>query len=96
MSEADLAAHRARRASAPRSTRRQPDWNDGDWAFHEALYRPSRHDRQIDMIRSLRMTSDLYAAAHRALPKERKRWLADHRAIVAPAARRQTAGPWPR
>ena len=59
------------------------EWNDGDWAFHEALYRPSRHDRQIEAIRSLRLTSDLYAAAHRALPTERKRWLADHRAIVA-------------
>jgi DNA-binding GntR family transcriptional regulator len=68
-----------------------PEWNDGDWAFHEALYRPSGHDRQIEMIRSLRTTSDLYAAAHRALPKQRKRWLADHRAIVAACrARRAT------
>lgn len=60
-----------------------PEWNDGDWAFHEALYRPSRHHRQIEVIRSLRTTSDLYAAAHRTLPKQRKRWLADHRTIVA-------------
>jgi DNA-binding GntR family transcriptional regulator len=68
-----------------------PEWNDGDWAFHEALYRPSGHDRQIEMIRSLRTTSDLYAAAHRALPKQRKRWLADHRAIVvACRAKRDT------
>ena len=60
-----------------------PDWSAGDWAFHEALYRPSLHERQIEIIHSLRTTSDLYAAAHRALPRERKRWLADHRAIVA-------------
>ncbi len=60
-----------------------PEWNDGDWAFHEALYLPSGHRRQIETIKSLRTTSDLYAAAHEALPKERKRWLADHRAIVA-------------
>jgi DNA-binding GntR family transcriptional regulator len=60
-----------------------PDWSAGDWAFHEALYRPSRHERQIEVIHSLRTTSDLYAAAHRALPRERKRWLADHRTIAA-------------
>jgi DNA-binding GntR family transcriptional regulator len=58
-------------------------WNEGDWSFHEALYRASGHTRQIEIIRGLRTTSDLYAAAHRALPKNRKRWLADHRAIVA-------------
>lgn len=68
-----------------------PEWNAGDYAFHEALYRPSGHDRQIEMIRSLRTTSDLYAAAHRALPKERKRWLADHRAIVAACLAKRTA-----
>jgi DNA-binding GntR family transcriptional regulator len=67
------------------------DWNDGDWAFHEALYRPSGHDRQIEMIRSLRTTSDLYAAAHRALPKQRKRWLADHRAIVTACRARRAS-----
>jgi DNA-binding GntR family transcriptional regulator len=68
-----------------------PEWNDGDWAFHKALYRPSGHDRQIEMIRSMRTTSDLYAAAHRALPKQRKRWLADHRAIVAACRARRVA-----
>lgn len=68
-----------------------PEWNDSDWAFHEALYRPSLHARQIEMIRSLRTTSDLYAAAHQALPKERKRWLADHRAIVAACRARRSA-----
>lgn len=82
MSDTDLdRIERARqRAEVDAAT---ADWNDGDWAFHEALYRPSRHARQIGMIRSLRMTGDLYAAAHRTLPTERKRWLADHRAIVA-------------
>jgi len=60
-----------------------PEWSAGDWAFHEALYRPSGHARQIEIIQGLRTTSDLYASAHRALPKQRKRWLADHRAIVA-------------
>ncbi len=68
-----------------------PEWNAGDWSFHEALYRPSGHDRQIEMIKGLRTTSDLYAVAHRALPKERKRWLADHRAIVAACRRGRTA-----
>ncbi len=67
------------------------DWNDGDWAFHEALYRPSGHARQIETIRSLRTTSDLYASAHRALPKQRKRWLADHRSIVAACHAKRTA-----
>jgi len=60
-----------------------PEWSAGDWAFHEALYRPSGHVRQIEIIEGLRTTSDLYASAHHALPKQRKRWLADHRAIVA-------------
>lgn len=68
-----------------------PEWNDGDWAFHEALYAPSRHVRQIETIKGLRTTSELYAAAHQALPKERKRWLADHRAIVAACRARRTA-----
>lgn len=67
------------------------EWNAGDWAFHEALYRPSRQGRQIEMIRSLRTTSDLYAAAHRVLPRQRKRWLADHRAIVAACRAGRTA-----
>ena len=68
-----------------------PEWNAGDWSFHEALYRPSGHDRQIEIIKGLRATSDLYAAAHRALPKQRKRWLADHRAIVAACRGARTA-----
>jgi DNA-binding GntR family transcriptional regulator len=68
-----------------------PEWNAGDWSFHEALYRPSRHDRQIEMIKGLRTTSDLYAVAHRALPKQRKRWLADHRAIVVACRAGRTA-----
>jgi hypothetical protein len=38
-----------------------------------------------------RTTSDLYAAAHRTLPRERKRWLADHRAIVAACRAQRTA-----
>jgi DNA-binding GntR family transcriptional regulator len=67
------------------------EWNEGDWLFHEALYRPSRHDRQIEMIRALRLTSDLYATAHHALPKERKRWLADHRAIAAACRAKRAA-----
>jgi DNA-binding GntR family transcriptional regulator len=68
-----------------------PEWNDGDWSFHEALYRPSLHARQLETIKSLRTTSDLYAAAHQALPKERRRWLADHRTIVTACRARRTA-----
>jgi DNA-binding GntR family transcriptional regulator len=68
-----------------------PEWSAGDWSFHEALYRPSGHDRQIEMISGLRTTSDLYAAAHRALPRERKRWLADHRTIVAACRAQRSA-----
>jgi len=68
-----------------------PDWSAGDWSFHEALYRPSGHDRQIEMIRGLRATSDLYVAAYRALPRERMRWLADHRAIVTACRAQRTA-----
>jgi len=67
------------------------EWNEGDWSFHAALYGPSGHSRQIEMINGLRTTSDLYAAAHKALPRERKRWLADHRAIVAACRAGRTA-----
>ena len=90
MSEADLdRIDRIRqRAEIDAAT---PEWNDGDWSFHEALYRPSGHGRQIEMIKGLRTTSDLYAAAHEALPKERKRWLADHRAIIAACRAGRTA-----
>jgi DNA-binding GntR family transcriptional regulator len=90
MSEADLdRIDRVRqRAEIDAAT---SDWNEGDWSFHEALYRPSGHGRQIEMIRSLRTTSDLYAAAHHALPRERRRWLADHRAIVAACRARRAA-----
>jgi DNA-binding GntR family transcriptional regulator len=27
-----------------------PEWSAGDWSFHEALCRPSGHDRQIETI----------------------------------------------
>jgi DNA-binding GntR family transcriptional regulator len=89
MSAADLdRIERIRRRAEIDAT--TPEWSAGDWLFHEALYRPSGHDRQIEMIRGLRTTSDLYAAAHRALPRERERWLADHRAIVAACRARRT------
>lgn len=89
MTDADLdrverACHRAEIDAG------SPEWNAGDWAFHEALYTPARHGRQLEMIRSLRATSDLYAAAHEALPKDRKRWLADHRTITAACRERRT------
>jgi DNA-binding GntR family transcriptional regulator len=90
MSEADLdRIDRIRqRAEIDAAT---PEWNEGDWSFHEALYRPSGHGRQIEIIKGLRTTSDLYAAAHEALPKQRRRWLADHRAIVAACRAGRTA-----
>jgi DNA-binding GntR family transcriptional regulator len=90
MSDADLGhIERARqRAEIDAAT---ADWNEGDGAFHEALYVPSRHYRQIETIRNLRLTSDLYAVAHRALPTERKRWLTDHRAIAAACRARDEA-----
>jgi DNA-binding GntR family transcriptional regulator len=59
-----------------------PDWAEADWQFHASLYRPSRRPRQIALIRSLRAASDLYAAAHSALVRERRQWLHDHRVIV--------------
>src|SRR5690242_20069365 len=52
MSEADVGSiERVRqRAEIDAAT---PDWNSGDWAFHDALYRPSGHARQIETIKSL-------------------------------------------
>ncbi len=60
-----------------------PDWAEGDWEFHRALYLPAARPRHLALIESLRRTCRLFVAAHATMPAKRPRWLAEHREIVA-------------
>ena len=53
-------------------------WAEGDWSFHEALYRPAGRRRQVALIRGLRQACQLHIAAYRKLPEDTARWLDDH------------------
>lgn len=59
-----------------------PEWADGDWAFHAALYAPSGRTLQIELIRKLRQTCRVFVAAYGSLPVLTPRWLDDHRRLV--------------
>jgi len=76
-----------------------PDWAEGDWAFHRALYEPAGRARQLELVELLRSTVARYSARYGALPEHTARWLADHDAIVeacraraAVAARKRLEG----
>jgi DNA-binding GntR family transcriptional regulator len=59
-----------------------PEWFEGDWRFHRALYEPARRPRQLATIEQLRGTVARYQVAHDALPAHTTEWLSDHDAIV--------------
>jgi DNA-binding GntR family transcriptional regulator len=59
-----------------------PEWFEGDWRFHRALYGPAGRPRQLATIEQLRGTVARYQVAHDALPAHTTEWLADHDAIV--------------
>ena len=59
-----------------------PEWVDGDWKFHRALYEASDRPRQLAMIEQLRSTVARYSSAYDALPTRTPEWLADHDAIL--------------
>lgn len=59
-----------------------PDWLDGDWAFHRALYQPAARPRQLELIEQLRSTVARSTPAHDTLPARTPAWLADHDAIL--------------
>jgi DNA-binding GntR family transcriptional regulator len=71
----------AAHAEATRSAG-SPDWAEGDWAFHRALYTPASRPRQLAMIETLRGTVARYSPAHEVLPSGTSSWLADHDAIL--------------
>lgn len=71
------AAHEASKQSA-----NGPEWADGDWQFHRALYLPAGRPRQLAMIDTLRGTVARYWNAYSALPTRTAEWLADHDAIL--------------
>jgi DNA-binding GntR family transcriptional regulator len=66
-----------------------PDWAEGDWEFHRALYRPANRPRQLALIESLRRTCRLHVAAHATMPARKPRWLAGHRRIVVHLQRQE-------
>lgn len=68
-------AHATRTAGAP-------EWVEGDWRFHRALYEPGGRPRHLAMIESLRATVARYSTAYSALPGRTAEWLADHDAIL--------------
>jgi len=75
-----------------------PEWAEGDWQLHRALYLPAGRSRQLAMIDTLRGTVARYWNAYSALPTRTAEWLADHEAILeacraraAAAARRRLA-----
>lgn len=68
-------AHAARTAGGP-------EWVEGDWRFHRALYEPAGRPRQLAMIESLRATVARYSTAYVALPERTADWLSDHEAIL--------------
>jgi DNA-binding GntR family transcriptional regulator len=59
-----------------------PEWIEGDWRFHRALYEPADRPRQLATIENLRSTVARYSAGHDALPARTPEWLADHDAIL--------------
>jgi DNA-binding GntR family transcriptional regulator len=61
----------------------RPGWRQGDWRFHQALYAPSGHARQIRLIGELRDLCALHIAAYDRLADQTPRWLQDHRQIIA-------------
>lgn len=69
-----------------------PEWSDGDWSFHETIYKCAARPRQLELIRALRQTCRLGAAGYEALPEARSRWLADHTDIVRHLRSRNARG----
>jgi DNA-binding GntR family transcriptional regulator len=59
-----------------------PEWVEGDWRFHRALYEPAGRPRQLAMIESLRATVARYSTAYDVLPERTTDWLGDHEAIL--------------
>jgi DNA-binding GntR family transcriptional regulator len=59
-----------------------PEWIEGDWRFHRALYEPAARPRQLATIEHLRSTVARYSIGHDALPARTPEWLADHDAIL--------------
>ena len=80
------AAHEASVRSAD-----APEWADGDWQFHRALYLPADRPRQLAMIDTLRGTVARYWNAYSALPTRTAEWLADHQAILEACRSRAAA-----
>jgi DNA-binding GntR family transcriptional regulator len=73
-------------------------WREGDWLFHHSIYKVTRRDRQIELVRELRDACAVHAAHYDDLKQETSRWLDQHRRIFtafrkgnAEAARRMLA-----
>ena len=76
-----------------------PEWVEGDWKFHRALYEPAGRPRQLATIEQLRGTVARFWTVRSALPDRAAEWLTDHDAIIeacraraSVAARRRLEG----
>ena len=76
-----------------------PEWVEGDWKFHRALYEPAGRPRQLAMIEQLRGTVARFWTVGSRCRIGVAEWLGDHAAIVeacraraSVAARRRLEG----
>ena len=58
-------------------------WRAGDWLFHSSIYKVTKRDRQIGIIRELRDACEVHAAHYDDLVQDTPRWLDQHRQIFA-------------
>jgi DNA-binding GntR family transcriptional regulator len=60
-----------------------PDWSEGDWAFHHAIYLCADRPRQLALIRDLRRICEVHVRSYGTLPTRSSQWLSDHRGLMA-------------
>jgi DNA-binding GntR family transcriptional regulator len=58
-------------------------WRESDWLFHHSIYKVTKRDRQIELVRELRDACAVHAAHYDDLMEETPRWLDQHRKIFA-------------
>jgi len=87
LSDDDLdAIDHARRKSDLEAGR--PGWAVGDWAFHEALYRPAARPRMLESVRDLRRICQVHVLAYDRLTTRTDHWLDQHRKLARAMADR--------
>jgi len=90
ITDADWSRIESAHAASVRSAGR-PEWVEGDWDLHRALYLPAARPRQLAIVETLRGTVARYWHAYSSLPARSDDWVADHDGIVQ-ACRARSAG----